>query len=87
MTVFKSWLRTVIEITIANHPKDCIFGPDPVDGAMQWLEDHGPFLLKPNQRLSDSLLDRLIEAIQLQEIYCPHEGIDRRQDVNASSFH
>lgn len=33
---------------------------------------------------NEDLLDFLEEAIQDEEIYCPHEGIDKREDYYSS---
>ena len=68
-------LREIINTTIQNHPPDCIFGPDPVEGAMKYLGEHGSTLVR--QPFGD-FFELIIEAIQSQEIYCPHENIDRR---------
>ena len=60
-------LREIIATAIRNHPPDCIFGPDPVEGAMEYLGEP-----------AGDMIDLLAKAIQSQEIYCPHENIDRR---------
>jgi len=75
---FETSIREIIATTIANHPKDCVFRPDAVEGAVQWLKENSHLELDGSS--SESIIDELIKAIQSQEIYCPHEGIDRRQE-------
>jgi len=69
-------LREIIETAINNHPKECVFNDDPVNGALQYLKDRGPTVYDGN--FQEQLIDLLVEAVQSQELYCPHEGIDRR---------
>lgn len=75
---FSLALREIITIAIRNHPRHCTFKPNAVDGAMKWLEENGPFRFEG--KISESLLDQLVAAVQSQEIYCPHEGIDKRSE-------
>lgn len=62
-------IEAIIETVIRTHPEDCIFGPNPVQLAVRHFE---------NDATDRSRIDVLEEAIKAQEIYCPHEGIDRR---------
>lgn len=64
--------RQIIETAINNHPKDCIFAPNAIENAVAEMEG-----ISQDLPTSD-LIDALVIAVERQEIYCPHEGIDRR---------
>lgn len=68
-------LRSLVETVIRMHPKECIFAPGAVDrivGKMWGIDATG--------RYTPVFLDMLTEAVLAEEIYCPHEGIDRRKE-------
>ncbi len=72
----EEFIRGVIETTIRNHPKECEFLPDAVNKAVKL------FFSKYNTHMSnDQMIDLAVQSIQAQEIYCPHEGIDRREKM------
>ena len=64
-------IEEIIKIVIANHPKDCIFHPDIVQNVIAIVEAINP-------QTTEGLINVLETAIGQNEIYCPHEGIDRR---------
>lgn len=64
-------IEEIIKIVIANHPKDCIFHPDVVQNVMAIVKATKP-------QTTDGLINVLEAAIVQNEIYCPHEGIDKR---------
>jgi len=64
-------IREVVEMVIRNHPKECIFTPNAVGIIIS-----GSLHCKN----TEEIIDYLEEAIQKQEIYCPHEKIDRRKE-------
>lgn len=66
-------IETIIQTVIANHPKDCIFHPDTVKNVVALVEARNPQTAK-------DLINLLSDAITAHEIYCPHEGIDRRKE-------
>lgn len=63
-------IREIVELVIKQHPKECIFHPDAVHNIVSNM---------PLYRSNDELIDYLASAVREQEIYCPHEGIDRRK--------
>jgi hypothetical protein len=58
-----------------NHPKDCIFKP----GAIDRITVRGEAALASGQKLIDAIEAGFLE----EEIYCPHEGIDKRAEYYA----
>jgi hypothetical protein len=66
--------REVVRLVIERHPKECIFDPDALNNIMTVLEPH----LSNDAILTENLVLIIEKAIMDQEIYCPHEGIDRR---------
>lgn len=66
-------LRDIIRTTLRNHPADCLFAEDAENKIFEQCE---PFI---NQE-PELLIDTIVCAIKSQEIYCPHEGIDRREE-------
>lgn len=71
MTFFASKVSTkeIVETVIRNHPKDCIFAPGAVENICTGLA-----MAKDETEFLDMCERLLVE----NEIYCPHEGIDRR---------
>ncbi len=67
-------IREIVETVIRNHPSDCVFAPGAVDAIMAGLPPETHHLTEWG------VVDYLDHAIRAQEIYCPHEGIDRRRD-------
>lgn len=63
--------RTVVQIVIAHHPKDCIFTPDAENNIVNALAV---------AKDEESFINICDEALRENEIYCPHEGIDRRKE-------
>lgn len=76
-----TWIKDVVETTIRNHPKDCIFHPNAVANIMAEISEQK---FDANQNGQYQLIDALVISIQRQEIYCPHEGIDRREELNGT---
>jgi hypothetical protein len=70
----------VAEITrtvIRNHPKDCVFTPNAVENIVaKW----NALKISGNQAYSPMFEDFMVDALLAEEIYCPHEGIDRRSE-------
>ena len=65
-------IEDIIKTVIANHPKDCVFHPDVVQNVMAVVQTINP-------QTTDGLINVLEAAITSSEIYCPHEGIDKRK--------
>jgi len=72
-------LEDIIKTVIANHPKDCIFHPDTVKNVMAIVKAINPQTI-------DGLINVLETAIVNNEIYCPHEGIDRRKEFGIATM-
>ncbi len=68
-------IEEVIRTTILNHPKDCIFTPDAVKNIIAKWKVSGF-----RDVYEFGAEDFLVEAIMAEEIYCPHEGIDKRPE-------
>lgn len=68
-------IREVVETALKNHPKQCIFREDTVDYCVKHVQkNEAPYWNRSNY------IDCLEEALKECEIYCPHEGIDRRDN-------
>ncbi len=64
-------IREIVQTAIRNHPPACQFVPNVVDRIM----DSAPPLYG-----ADEAIEWIVAAIKAHEIYCPHEGIDRRAE-------
>jgi len=61
----------IVDSTFYAHPKDCIFADGARDRIIaKCVNVHG----------KSELIDALEAAFKAEEIYCPHEGIDRRAE-------
>lgn len=67
-----SALLEIIEATRANHPPDCIF-----DKNNSWIERRTLEIAKSGIG-KENIIDACVIAFKEAEVYCPHEGIDRR---------
>lgn len=67
--------REIIEITIRNHPAKCIFRENTVDYCTKHMERF--YHLEKNIYKN---LDELARVLGECEIYCLHEGVDRREN-------
>jgi hypothetical protein len=73
----ESGIAEIVRITIFNHPPECVFAPNAVENIIaKWRVSN----LSGDQSYSPALLYFLEDAIMAEEIYCPHEGIDRRSE-------
>jgi len=71
---FKPNVNEIVRIAISNHPSECEFFGGREAAAAAAIAEIGDI-----SGLTESqALDRIVAAIQRQESYCPHEGIDRR---------
>ncbi len=61
----------IVQTTIRNHPADCIFAPNAAGNVTAAILAANP---KDIGEFVDICEKQLIE----NEIYCPHEGVDRR---------
>ena len=76
-------IRDIVEASIRNHPNDCIFRVDTVQFVIDWVE-HQYNLYKDWPEISDRKEFYIMEiamALGQCEIYCPHEGIDKRDKL------
>ncbi len=65
-------LKDIVITTMRNHPRDCIFAPGAIERIVAGA---------PSQDYYDfGVVDYLEKAFKAEEIYCPHEGIDRREE-------
>lgn len=71
-------LRTVVQEVMDKHPKDCIFTPNAVENIVASVMAER--LSDPRYWYSPSWVLSLERAFRAEEIYCPHEGIDRRAE-------
>lgn len=71
-------LREIVEITLRNHPKDCVFTPNALELILKELE--GVDIASD----PSASINAIVTAIQRQEMYCPHEGIDKRDQFKMS---
>jgi len=72
-------IENIIKAVIVYHPKDCIWHPDTVQNVMAVIRAINP------QTMED-LIDLLEVTIVQNEIYCPHEGIDRRKEFDIGTM-
>jgi len=68
-------ISEIVRTSIRCHPKECVFTPDAVEKIVAKWEASNFIDI-----YSFGADDFLAEAIMAEEIYCPHEGIDRRQE-------
>lgn len=73
-------IADIVRTTIQNHPKDCVFTPNAVENIIAKFNISG----RSGDYHSHGMEDCLAELIMAEEIYCPHEGIDRRQEYYAT---
>jgi hypothetical protein len=74
-------LREIVKIVLQNHPKDCIFHPDALENIMQELDGNTTCPRIVGRDFYDfDVVGDIERAIKRQEIYCPHEGIDKRKE-------
>jgi hypothetical protein len=60
----------IVDTVFANHPPECIFAPGARDRIIEYAQHyHG-----------ETLINALERGFKSEEIYCPHEGIDRRAE-------
>lgn len=70
-----AFYREIAAYVIKEHMSkgECLFSPTAV-------EDICKAALLAAQTSKDSIMDALHDAVLKSEIYCPHEGIDRRAE-------
>jgi len=73
-------LEDLVDCCFQNHPADCIFAP----GARERIIERMRKLGDPLERYTPSYVDEFERAFKAEEIYCPHEGIDRRAEFGIS---
>lgn len=66
-------LREIVDTCLRNHPKECLFEENAVDKIMADIEER-----ITDGSSAEEIIDVLEPAIKNREVYCPHEGIDRR---------
>jgi hypothetical protein len=75
-------LREIISTTLRNHPRECVFVPDAAERiearALELLFKDVGSRSEPAERYTPHWVDAVAQAILEHEVYCPHEGIDRR---------
>ena len=73
----RSSIAQIAKTTILCHPKCCIFTPNAVENIVaKW----DALKISGDQNYSPIMIDFLEHAIKAEEIYCPHEGIDKRSE-------
>lgn len=63
------FVRSVVLTTIRNHPPECMFAPNTVEEIVSGA---------PKYATDSEMIDYIACEMGKREIYCPHEGIDRR---------
>lgn len=66
-----SVVRDIVRTVIKNHPKDCVFAPNAVDNVCAALA---------RVKTPAEFLNVCERTLKENEIYCAHEGIDRRAE-------
>ena len=69
-------IREIVETVIRNHPRECIFATGAVD---RIVADAVPFAHSKHECIT-----YIAEAVRREEVYCPHEGIDRRAECGVA---
>ncbi len=70
----RTFLSDVIETVIRNHSDHgCAFAPGAKERVVTSL------MMAPASD-SGALINQMTELLRAEEIYCPHEGIDRRHE-------
>lgn len=65
----KLLLRNIVQDIMGRHPKECIFVSDAVNVIVSRVDQFAK---------KEDIVNQIYYAFQDAEIYCPHEGIDRR---------
>lgn len=68
-------IAEIARAVIRNHPPDCVFRPDTV-----WLCIQACRGLASEREVIDAIATTIVNC----EIYCPHEGIDRRAEFGVT---
>ena len=71
--------REIVTTALRNHPPDCMFAPNALELILLELEP-----LKDANFYQVDIVGAIAVAILKYEIYCPHEGIDRREEFGVS---
>lgn len=69
-------LVEIVDTIFANHPRDCVFAPGARERIIAHVESHS------RMGIRIEVIDLLEAAFKPEEIYCPHEGIDRRAEFD-----
>jgi len=72
------FIRDVVQTTINNHPRDCVFTTSAVDAAVAEIMAHSV----GDRELLTTTIER---AIKNQELYCPHESINRLPNIEETN--
>lgn len=68
----------IVDMVFLNHPRDCVFAHGARERILAKCDDlHGT--------ARDHVVDVLEAAFKAEEIYCPHEGIDRRAEFGIAA--
>lgn len=62
-------IRDVVAVTMHTHPPECIFAPNAYENIVA---------ATIRGKTVDEQIDLCEQALIENEIYCPHEGVDRR---------
>ena len=65
---WESFARSLVQTVLRNHPSECVFAAGAAERIVAAM---------PEIREREVLIDYLVEAIEAEEVFCPHEGIDR----------
>jgi hypothetical protein len=71
-------VREIVVTAMRCHPKNCVFKAGAVERIVKRGEDS---LLTNREKLIDAIEQGFLE----EEIYCPHEGIDKRAEYYAQA--
>jgi len=75
LTFSRSLIENVASTVISRHALECVFEED----AITKITDEFFRVIEKDPVLCiDVFYDLMVRCIQKYEVYCPHEGIDRR---------
>jgi hypothetical protein len=82
MSLLREKYRQIAELVIFDHTRKgpCLFAPTAVDDIAD-----AAVLASATDPCLQSVQAAMVTAIEAAEIYCPHEGIDRRAEFGIAA--
>lgn len=70
-------IEEMVDTIFRNHPEDCFFTPNARENIIKKLKEY----TYNNHSMSQKEFAKAVDtAFKDEEVYCPHENIDRREE-------